>query len=527
MSLSGNFFRASSGKPEGFSQGGVQTRVLSPEKSNGGREQPSFDAGLIGNTEQVRSGARGRQAVRRFLFVFDLCLVFGTSAAVALLPAYKGLVSHGTRKTVFPPGAAGFLVFFSVLVVLFAQTYGLYEVPWKKGLGFDLGLITKSVASAALIANACIYLWNISTVPTQSIALTVTATWLSLVTWRTFIRSQSISGLTDERNVLIVGCGPNGQLLRSHLEQNPHIGYIFKGYIDRRQRDRASQAVQSKEESYILGAAEQLPSIVRRHFIDEVLISVPSDRHLVKEIARHARVVGLNVRVVPDLYDGLATEHEMEYVGQVPAMTLNQLPVPTFQLVVKRLVDIVLAASLLILSMPLLVLIAIAIKLDSKGPVFYRSLRVGKKGRTFICSKFRTMVAESEALRHQLEHLNERDKILFKIEADPRITRVGKFLRKFSLDEWPQLWNVLKQDMSLVGPRPSAPGEYNQYAPEHLRRLDVTPGVTGLWQVTARRDPSFETYVALDKQYVNNWSLLLDCRILLKTIGVVLSGTGQ
>jgi exopolysaccharide biosynthesis polyprenyl glycosylphosphotransferase len=247
----------------------------------------------------------------------------------------------------------------------------------------------------------------------------------------------------------------------------------------------------------------------------------------VKEIARHARVVGLNVRVVPDLYDGLATEHEMEYVGQVPAMTLNQLPVPTFQLVVKRLVDIVLAASLLILSMPLLVLIAIAIKLDSKGPVFYRSLRVGKKGRTFICSKFRTMVAESEALRHQLEHLNERDKILFKIEADPRITRVGKFLRKFSLDEWPQLWNVLKQDMSLVGPRPSAPGEYNQYAPEHLRRLDVTPGVTGLWQVTARRDPSFETYVALDKQYVNNWSLLLDCRILLKTIGVVLSGTGQ
>jgi lipopolysaccharide/colanic/teichoic acid biosynthesis glycosyltransferase len=104
---------------------------------------------------------------------------------------------------------------------------------------------------------------------------------------------------------------------------------------------------------------------------------------------------------------------------------------------------------------------------------------------------------------------------------------VGKFLRKFSLDEWPQLWNVLKQDMSLVGPRPSAPGEYNQYAPEHLRRLDVTPGVTGLWQVTARRDPSFETYVALDKQYVNNWSLLLDCRILLKTIGVVLSGTGQ
>jgi lipopolysaccharide/colanic/teichoic acid biosynthesis glycosyltransferase len=159
--------------------------------------------------------------------------------------------------------------------------------------------------------------------------------------------------------------------------------------------------------------------------------------------------------------------------------------------------------------------------------VLYRSLRIGKKGKTFLCCKFRTMVANAEALKDKLDHLNERDGILFKIGADPRVTGVGRILRKFSLDELPQLWNVLKQDMSLVGPRPSVPGEYEQYSLEHLRRLDVMPGVTGLWQVMARKDPSFDNYITLDKEYVNNWNLRLDCKILMKTVGVVLAGTGQ
>ena len=478
-------------------------------------------------TPEPSRDTHSREAIRRYLFVFDLCLVWGSGAVVMLSPTYMRSAYSGTQESVFPRGSVGFLLFFSVLTVLFAHLYGLYEVPWEKALRFDLGLVAKSVLSATLIASACIYLWNVRTVPSESIALTMMATWISLAAWRTFIRSQLIPGLTGSKNILIVGCGAHGELLRRHLESNPDIGYVFKGYIDRRLQGRASHPAHSKEEAYILGSAEQLPFIARKHFIDEVFISVPSDRHMVKEIARHARLAGLNVRVVPDLYDGLAKNQSIEYVGHFPTITLNQLPIPTFRLILKRLVDIFVSASLLILLIPFFLIIAIIIKLDSKGPVLYRSLRVGKKGETVLCYKFRTMVAESDALRHRLEHLNERDGILFKIGADPRITRVGKILRKFSLDEWPQLWNVLMQDMSLVGPRPSVPGEYNQYALEHLRRLDVTPGVTGLWQVTARRDPSFESYIALDKEYVNNWSLWLDCRILLKTVGVVLSGTGQ
>jgi lipopolysaccharide/colanic/teichoic acid biosynthesis glycosyltransferase len=167
------------------------------------------------------------------------------------------------------------------------------------------------------------------------------------------------------------------------------------------------------------------------------------------------------------------------------------------------------------------------VKLTSDGPVLYRSIRIGKKGRDFICYKFRTMVANAEELRDSLHHLNEREEILFKISNDPRVTPAGRFLRKFSIDELPQLLNVLKGDMSLVGPRPPMPSEFEQYALDHLRRLDVVPGITGLWQVAARKDPSFESYIALDTQYVDNWSIWLDCKILVRTIAVVLAGTGQ
>jgi exopolysaccharide biosynthesis polyprenyl glycosylphosphotransferase len=453
--------------------------------------------------------------------------VWGGAGAVMLLPSYLRAARSDAPEVILQRGSTAFLLFFSVLIVLFARLDGLYEVPWKKSLFRDVALIGKSVLSAALITGACNYLWNVRVAPTRSIILTIIASWITLAAWRAFIRSQSISGLTSKRNILIVGCGPNGELLRRHLEQNPDIGYFFKGYIDRRKVGRAPDPARNKEEADILGSAEDLPAIAREYFIDEIFISVPSDRHLVKEIAHHARIAGLGVRVVPDLYDGLASDQPVEYVGSFPTMTLNQLPIPTLQFIVKRFVDIVVSASLLIVLMPVLLLIAVIIKLDSKGPVFYSALRVGKKGETFLCLKFRTMVADADAQKDRLAHLNERDGILFKISADPRITRVGKLLRRFSLDELPQFWNVLKTDMSLVGPRPSAPGEYSQYALEHLRRLDVTPGVTGLWQVTARRDPSFENYIALDKQYINNWSLGLNCRILLKTISVVLSGTGQ
>ena len=239
-----------------------------------------------------------------------------------------------------------------------------------------------------------------------------------------------------------------------------------------------------------------------------------------------ARVHGVDLRVVPEMYDGVAWNSPIEYIGQFPTIPLHRGEVPELGLVFKRVFDTVFSTLALVALSPLLVAIAIAVKLDSPGPVFYTSERIGKKGVVFHCIKFRTMVRDAETRRAEVMHMNERDDVLFKISDDPRVTRLGRFLRKYSLDELPQFFNVLRGDMSIVGPRPPLAGEVRKYDLNHLRRLDVTPGITGLWQVQGRRDPSFASYVSLDVTYIDNWSVWLDFKIILRTIAVVFAGTG-
>jgi exopolysaccharide biosynthesis polyprenyl glycosylphosphotransferase len=192
----------------------------------------------------------------------------------------------------------------------------------------------------------------------------------------------------------------------------------------------------------------------------------------------------------------------------------------------KRVFDIALSLTALIAAAPVMIAMAIAIRLEDGGPIFYVSDRVGKKGTIFSCYKFRSMVTNAEKIKAQLAAQNERTGILFKMKDDPRITKVGRFLRKYSLDELPQLFNVLQGDMSVVGPRPPIASEVAKYEIDHFRRLEVLPGLTGLWQVRARQDPSFERYIALDTAYVENWSFWLDLKIILQTAGAVLRGTG-
>src|SRR6266478_8074847 len=206
---------------------------------------------------------------------------------------------------------------------------------------------------------------------------------------------------------------------------------------------------------------------------------------------------------------------------------LRARPILITGLLVKRIMDLLLSAIGVLLLWPFLFAIALAVKLESAGPVIYASLRAGKKGQEFVCYKFRTMVDGADGLKDFLRQFNERQDPFFKITDDPRVTRLGRFLRKYSLDELPQLWNVLKGDMSLVGPRPHPVDDYARYRPEDHRRLDVKPGITGLWQVIARTDPSFETCMTLDLEYVKNWSLMLDFRILMRTFPAVLAGEGS
>jgi len=321
--------------------------------------------------------------------------------------------------------------------------------------------------------------------------------------------------IAGKRNVLIVGAGGLGQRLATCLEKHPELGRSVCGFLDDRKLPGKG----------VIGRTSDLAGLARAGFVDEVILAGPHDREATLRVLRAAQQLRLDVKMAPDLF-GCEPTREMEQFGDIPLISLHEESLPVAGLFLKRMLDIVGAGAALILMAPVLALLAILIRLDSPGPVLYAALRAGRKGRPFTCYKFRTMVRNADALKEELRERNQRHGPFFKIANDPRITRVGRLLRRYSLDELPQFWNVLKGEMSLVGPRPHPLDDFSAYALEHLPRLDVIPGMTGLWQVTARRDPSFETGMNLDIEYIRRWSVGLDLRILLKTAAVVLRGDG-
>jgi exopolysaccharide biosynthesis polyprenyl glycosylphosphotransferase len=322
--------------------------------------------------------------------------------------------------------------------------------------------------------------------------------------------------LAGVRNVLIVGAGGLGRRLANHLEKHPELGRSVCGFLDDRK-------VPGKG---VMGRTSDLPELARTGFVDEVILAGPHDREKTLRVVRAAQQLRLDVKMAPDLF-GCEPTRETERIGDIPLISLHEERLPVAGLFLKRALDVAGAAAVLILMAPVLALLAILIRLDSPGPVLYAAPRAGRKGRPFRCYKFRTMVGDADALKAGLRERNQRQGPCFKITNDPRITRVGGLLRRYSLDELPQLWNVLKGEMSLVGPRPHPLDDYSAYAIEHLPRLDVIPGMTGLWQVTARRDPSFQAGMNLDIEYIHRWSLGMDLKILLKTAAVVLRGSGE
>lgn len=407
------------------------------------------------------------------------------------------------------------VIVYAFLFLACANYYGLYRHHLPI---IDTALTAiKSVLVPAMAMAAFFYVTNIGR-STRSMLFFVASCTMITATGRHVLRSVYVrrARVRDEymTNVLIVGAGAIGTELAQHLKQSP--GHRVIGFLDDHRQD----------DPQVLGSSNDLPEIARQYFIDEVVVTIPSHRELVKKVALQARMLRLDVKVVPELYDGIASNSPVEYLAHLPVRVLHREPIPATSWMLKRICDVTIAGLLLLGTTPVFLLIAILLKLESKGPVFYRSHRVGKKGRIFTFYKFRTMVTGADGFKTNLEERNERNSVLFKLANDPRITHVGRLLRKFSLDEIPQLINVLKGDMSLVGPRPPLPSEFKQYRLDHLRRLDVVPGITGLWQITCRQDPSFDNYIALDLEYIENWSLGLDLKILLRTIPAVFKGTG-
>lgn len=414
---------------------------------------------------------------------------------------------------------AAFFLLYGSLTLLFCQSQSLYRTVRTRTATQESFAILKAVTLSTLLLSAFIYFSGVKIVSRLVIACAGALNVITFAAWR-LVKRRVVLGRAERgigaRNAVIVGAGRVGQALSEYLTENKQLGYQFKGFLD------ANHSGQPK----LLGKIEDLARISRLEFIDEVLITIPSERELVKKVTAEARLLRLNVKVVPELYDGLGWDAPIQYVGDFPVMELHWEPIPGLGLFLKRVIDILGAGMSLVVLSPVLVATAIAIRLDSPGPALYCSQRVGKKGRRFSCYKFRSMVVKADEMKDHLRHLNERQGPTFKIASDPRITGLGKFLRKYSLDEIPQLWNVLKGDMSLVGPRPHPVDDYEQYSLEHLRRLDVKPGITGLWQVTARQDPSFETNMKLDLEYIENWNISLDMGILAKTLLEIAGGSG-
>ena len=335
-----------------------------------------------------------------------------------------------------------------------------------------------------------------------------------------FFRDKGI----NRRAALIIGDGEHSKRLIDYIQKHSDWGLDVVGFLDGNGHEVGSDYYGSK----ILGRLEDLPTVLHNHFIEEVIFALPLGKlEKAKDLLQLCETEGVQTRIISDFYSGLVAHTEVETVHGLPIISYSTTPIKEWDLFYKRAIDIALSGIGLMVLSPLFFVISLAIKLTSPGPVFYRWRVVGLNKRRFVSYKFRTMVVNADELKEKLMNKNEMNGVVFKMKNDPRITKVGRILRKFSLDELPQLYSVFKGDMSLVGPRPPLATEVPEYENWHRRKLSVKPGITCLWQCSGRNQiENFDDWVKMDLQYIDHWSLWLDFKIMLKTIPAVLLGRG-
>ena len=352
---------------------------------------------------------------------------------------------------------------------------------------------------------------------------------------QTFVRSRHINLIPT----LVVGRGKEASLFIREMRERPSLGYRVIGVVQT-EPSAVAPSPNTYEDVPVIGSLETLPEVIRDSGANEVIIADPqvNGDALFEVMMRCGRRRGVEFRIAPSLFNCLPRKTEIDQIGVLPMIRLFREPLSSGARIVKRTFDLIVAALTIAVLFPVWVLIALLIKFDSKGPVFYTQERVGMDGRLFLLYKFRTMQAGADSQLHReyqrafIEgraeaNVGNEHQPAYKLLSDPRITRIGKLLRRTSLDEVPQLLNVLAGDMSLVGPRPPIPYEVEAYELWHRKRLDMKPGLTGLWQVSGRNRLPFEEMVRLDLFYIENWSLLLDLKIILRTGFVMIGGEGH
>jgi exopolysaccharide biosynthesis polyprenyl glycosylphosphotransferase len=470
----------------------------------------SYD-GLLGSGETSR-----RDSVRRRLLA--------VSDALALVAAY-GCVwllapppAHLSQRLVLGAAVPCWIVMNKLL--------GLYDR--------DANLIHKStldelprIALSVVLGTSLVFMLSQPLLGFESDRLQaftfVAFALATMPAFRGLTRSWVVHRFPPERAV-IVGSGFVASLLARKIAVHPEYGVELVGFVDVPHPEHENGNGHAAD----LGGLEHFDDICREFCVDRVVIAFSSlDHEELIGVIRTAKALNLKISVVPRLFEVIGHSVEVDQLEGMTLLGLRGLTRTRSSLVLKRAIDFTGAALGLLLASPLLVVIAIAVKLDSRGPIVFTQERIGRRNRPFRMVKFRTMVDGADALKEQLAHLNESVAPMFKISDDPRVTPVGRFLRRFSLDELPQLWNVLRGEMSLVGPRPLVPSEDDHVIGYHRERLDITPGLTGPWQVLGRTTIPFQDMVKLDYLYVAEWSLWNDIKLLIRTAPVIFRANGH
>ncbi|GAB4510840.1 MAG: sugar transferase [Anaerolineae bacterium] len=416
-----------------------------------------------------------------------------------------------------------YMVFYAVWMFINYRGAGLYRTVRGRAWSEEVYIITNGVTNATVLTMALSFFLQPTAFSRLMLVYVAIFTVFFLATSRVILRVVQTrlrnKGIGVER-VLIIGVGEVGQAVLRTMIARKELGYRPVGYLD----DNPERGSVDLGRVRGLGKTNNLPHVIKQHQVNLVVITLRWEHHeRIVELVRAAQKAGADVRVVPDVFQLNMKQVQVENLDGIPLLGVTgAAEFPGTNRLIKRLIDL----SLVILAAPFLLLtfglIALAIYLDDKGPVFYRQRRVGENGREFDMLKFRSMIRDADKLQQRLVQEHQLDARHPKIPDDPRITRVGKLLRRTSMDELPNLINVVRGHMSLVGPRPPTPDEVALYEPWHRQRLKIMPGMTGLWQVSGRSDVPFDEMCLLDIYYIENWSIRLDLQILMMTVPRVL-----
>jgi exopolysaccharide biosynthesis polyprenyl glycosylphosphotransferase len=424
-----------------------------------------------------------------------------------------------------------FLLFMGILFawhMIFAS-FGLYNSKRLSKKWNEILDIIKTTLLGTLMISITGALFHISIITPASLGVfwstVCTLTILSRLLGRFVLERFRIHG-RNVRFLLIVGTNPRAISFTKKIAKNPQLGYTIIGFVD----DHWDGLEKFKKSGYtVVTSLDDLPSFLRDNIVDEIIITLPvkSSYDHISKIVRLGEKHGIITRFLSDFFDQKLARSRAERFEGVNVVTLSTGALKGWPVLIKHAFDFCFSLIALIILSPLFLIVGLGIKLTSPGPIFFIQERMGLNKRRFRLYKFRSMVLDAEKMITDLEHLNEVDGPAFKIKADPRVTPFGKFLRKTSIDELPQLINVLKGDMSLVGPRPLPIRDYDGFSEDwQRRRFSTRPGITCLWQVNGRSNVNFEKWMKLDMEYIDNWSLWLDLKIILWTIPAVIKGSG-